>query len=218
MNRYEELVSLFMDGEPTPAELDELSALLSQDPDLARDFRNQLILWESFAQQVTPERSSLAFEEAMKVRLRVEQDGAAFSESTTKRILAFRRARFRGLILAAAALVVIALGLFHFSRDRTVDLNRKTGIPVPKEVVVVGEAVCTHCTLHREGRHQKAVRYADGRGETQLLFLERRPELRTHTGRFCGGPTRVEIHGETREVEGVPLLAVSSLHYSGENP
>ena len=57
MSRYEELLSLYLDGEPTKADLDELAELLKADPELARKFREELVVWEHYSQSVAPERS-----------------------------------------------------------------------------------------------------------------------------------------------------------------
>jgi anti-sigma factor RsiW len=213
MTRYDELLSLYLDGEPSEQELDELVELLKADDALAKDFREQLIVWEHYSQSVAPERSFRAFEEAMKVRLRAEIDARSFQKATRKRIRTTRILRFAVPIAAVAAVLSLMIGVFWSKDSAPVNLNQASVIPVMQSVEVQGESVCTVCTLHHEGSHSKAIRFTDGAGETQVLLLENDPELRSHTGKFCGGPNHVHVHGETHEAEGAPLLAVSELKY-----
>src|SRR5688572_31527643 len=81
--RYQELLERLLEGELSGAEAEELADGLREWPELRRDLRSHLVLWELWSQQHTPERSSDAFLNAWKTRLRVEREDAdAFAEAT----------------------------------------------------------------------------------------------------------------------------------------
>src|SRR5687767_8704651 len=85
--RYQELLGRLLEGELSDAEAEELAAGLKERPELQRDLRSHLVLWEFWSQQHTPERSSDAFLNAWKTRLRVErEDIDTFAEVTRSRI------------------------------------------------------------------------------------------------------------------------------------
>jgi hypothetical protein len=85
--RYQELLGRLLEGELSDAESEELAAGLKERPEMRRDLRSHLVLWELWSQQHTPERSSEAFLNAWKTRLRVEREDAdAFAEAIRTRI------------------------------------------------------------------------------------------------------------------------------------
>ena len=85
--RYQELLGRLLEGELSDAEAGELAAGLKEQPELQRELRSHLVLWELWSQQHTPERSADAFLNAWKTRLRVEsEDADAFAEAMRLRI------------------------------------------------------------------------------------------------------------------------------------
>ncbi len=212
MKRYEELVSLYLDGEPTQAELDELFALMQENPDLAIDMRQRLILWEALSQEIAPERSAEAFSAAFETRQKAEKDAGQFSLSAIEKLKPKRLPMVLAPLLAIAAVVAL-MCIFYLIRPRVEGPNFVVLDARAHFVAIQGECVCTNCTLHQEGRHSKAIRYADAKGEFQLIMVKQDPELRSHTKHFCGGPTPVLVQGNLEEEEGQKLLAVAMLDY-----
>lgn len=208
MNRYEELLSLYLDGEPSEAEFTELADLLKADENLARQFREELLIWEIWSQETAPERSAEAFLAGLHTRLRAEDDAPAFELSVTKQ-LKQRRNPFRWRpIIAIAALLVILLSLSHFFNPA--DIN--TGLVATAEaghVQIQGECVCLHCTLKKADRCCKAVRYIDAEGNKQIIRLVRDPQWRKYNKCFCKGPTPVKIEGKLVEENGEQMLAAT---------
>lgn len=211
MKRYEELVSLLMDGEPTEDELHELEQLLKQDPELADDLRQQLVIWERWSHEVAPERSVDSFVAAFHTRLKAEQDGNRFSESAIKRIKRRPFSITLAPLLAIAAAIVLMCTLYLLKIDEDESPNYVVIDELAQLVSIKGECVCTSCTLGIEGGHRKAIRFADAKGGEQLIMVQRNPELRQHTKHFCGGPTPVLVEGNLVDQEGQDLLAVASI-------
>ena len=213
MTRYEELVSLYMDGEPTQAELNELCGMLREDPELAKDLRDQLILWEAWSQEVAPERSVEAFMAAMQTRRKAERDAGQFSRSAIEKL----KPRPRQLLFAPALAIAAAVAfmcIFYLIRPTVEENPNFTVLDARAQFVAIqGECVCTQCTLHQEGGHNKAIRYADAKGEFHLVMVQRDPKLRPHTKHFCGGPTPVLVKGNLIEEAGQDQLAVAILDY-----
>ena len=121
--------------------------------------------------------------------------------------------RFIPPAIAAVLVVALVIWFTQAGYPPTVNLNQASVIPLSQSVSVRGESVCTKCTLHLEGPHNKAIRFADATGEVQVLLLRNNPDLRQHTGNFCGGPKKVHVEGETLQEGGIPLLAVSTLEF-----
>jgi len=209
MTRYEELVSLYFDGEPDDVQLEELALLLRNDKNLAKDFREQLIIWEAWSQEVAPERSSESFIAALSTRLRAEEDANDFNKAATQRLNARRKIRFLRPILAAAALLAVALSFLWLRSERTTFIKELS----EHKVSITGECICTRCTLKIKGGHKPAIRFANANGEIQILRIERSPEVMEHGASFCGGPTPAVIEGEMVERKGLTLLAVSSFTF-----
>ncbi|WP_372798154.1 anti-sigma factor [Pontiella sp.] len=210
MTRYEELLSLYLDGEPTEAELNELADLLKADAALAENFRSELLIWDAWSQAQAPERSGEAFLAGLHTRLRAEQDAPEFERSVTDRLRERKRPVLLRPMLAMAAVlaVLLSFGLFF----NPADVN--TGLVSSAEaahVTIRGECVCLRCTLHNAERCFKAVRYTDELGEEHLIRLVRDPGLIQYNKCFCKGPTRVLIEGEIVVENGERMLLATSL-------
>jgi len=210
MTRYQEQLSLFMYGEPTEAELNELAALLKNDEALTEHFREELLIWETWSQENAPERSADAFLAGFRTRFRAEEDAPEFELSVIKHLKERKNPFLWQPIIAIAAVLIILLSLGYFFNPA--DIN--TGL-VPSAqagmVQIQGECVCMHCTLAMTDRCSKAVRYIGADGKTRIIRLVRNPDLRQYNACFCKGPTLVKIEGKLVEENGVKLLAASSI-------
>ncbi len=218
MTRYDELVSLFFDGEPSDAELDEISAMLSDDRERAKDFQQQLLIWEAWSQETAPERSAEAFVAAFHTRLRAEEDASDFELAVTKQLKERKNPFLFQPVFAIAAVLIILLSLTVLLKptDPESQMAEQTdgAEPHTRFVSIAGECVCTHCTLKMEGKHNKAIRYADANGTVQIMLLSRNPKLRQHSRKFCGGPTPVLVKGEIVEQDGQQMLTTASLDFT----
>lgn len=202
MKRYEELVSLLIDGEPTEEELHELEQILATHPEFAEDLRQQLVIWERWSQEIAPERSADSFVAAFRTRLKAEEDANRFSKSAMKRLKPRKLPFTLAPVLAIAAAVVLMCVLYLLKIDEAANPNYVVLDAQAHLVSIKGECVCTSCTLNLEGGHNKAIRFADAKGDVQLIMVKRDPQLRPHTKHFCGGPTPVLVEGNVIEQEG----------------
>ena len=85
--RYEELLGRMLEGDLSGREAEEFAAELRANPARLRDLRRHLVLWEIWSQHQAPERSSEAFVNAWKTRLRAETEGAdVFPDSVRAQI------------------------------------------------------------------------------------------------------------------------------------
>lgn len=209
--RYQELLGRLLDDGLAGAEADEFSAGLSGDPYLRRDLRRHLVLWEIWSQHQAPERSSDAFLQAWKTRLRVEnEDPDAFPDAVRRRFKG-RQSRSMGmerlvqfiwtgvrrpasLAWAASALVLVLTAAFWLADPRSAQAV----------ITLKGEAVCTACVLHESHEHAPAVRVVAGNG-AGIYYLDRSPELTALQDYFCGGPNAATAEG-TKRVENGRLL------------
>jgi hypothetical protein len=221
MTRYDELVSLLFDAEPTDSELEELAQLLRNDERLAADFQKQLLIWDVWAQDAVPERSAKAFEASFQTRLRAEADADTFSSATAHHLQRKRRLRVLLPILAAAAMLTVMLTVFFLQDahpENTEYTNNQPAIAPTQQISIVGECVCTRCTLGIEGKHNDAIRYVDQAGQAQLVLLTRNPKLKNYKkAKFCRGPNRIYVEGEMIEENGQQLLAASSISFPKKN-
>lgn len=212
--RYQELLGRLLEGELAGAEADELSAGLSADPALRRDLRRHLALWEVWSQNQAPERSSEAFINAWKTRLRAEnEDPDAFPAAVRTRFVAHqprrtgteRLAQFiwdrrpAGLAWAASALIVGLTAALWFA-------------PWSSHAVstLEGEAVCTACVLHERNEHAPAMRVMTGTA-TNIYYLDRNPELAALQDYFCGGPNAATATGTKRTESGRLLFRATTI-------
>ena len=215
MTRYEELLSLFLDGEPSEEELTELVGLLKDQPKLAEDFTQELLIWEAWSQEHAPERSADAFLSSFHTRLRAEDDAPDFQLAVTRQIKKRKNPFIWQPLLAIAAVLVILLSVSVFFNPA--DLN--TGLISTAEaghIQIQGECVCLHCTLKMANRCKKAVRYVDENGEAHLLRLKRNELLSDYNSCFCRGPTLAIIEGEIIIENGEQMLLASSITLDNE--
>lgn len=215
MERYEELLSLYLDGEPTEVELNELTELLRADQNLAENFRQELLIWDAWSQEHAPERSGEAFLAGLHTRLRAEQDASAFELSVTNKIKERKNKFLIQPILAIAAVLVILLSVSYFLNPA--DIN--TALVSTAEaghVRIQGECVCMKCTLQKATRCGKAVRYLDESGKENLIRLVRNSELKRYNKCFCKGPTPVLIEGQIVVENGEKMLLATSLIVENE--
>lgn len=206
--RYEELVHRLLDDDLSATEADELAAWVRGRPELRRDLRHHLQLWELWAQQHAAERSPEAFLAAVRTRLRAEQGGEDFLRSLKQRlarhadsgppgcaVVAWKRfagawkGRFAGIARAAAALLVMA-GILWLAAPRPA-----------LATTLRGEAVCPACVLHQGEKHLPAIRV--GRGETaRVYYLKLNAAVAGLQDRFCSGPTPIEATGHEKRAIG----------------
>ena len=214
--RYQELLGRLLEGELSGTEAEELAAGLRERPELRRDLRSHLVLWELWSQQHMPERSSGAFLNAWKTRLRVEREGAdAFPEAMRARIGVPLRTgtigffvrffigairRPKGMAWAASVLIAISAAVLWFAQARSAQAV----------MVLKGEAVCTACVLHESQEHAPALRVIAG-GSTNIYYLNRSPALATLQGYFCNGPTAATVEGKAKTKEGKRLFQATAV-------
>jgi hypothetical protein len=215
--RYQELLGRLLEGELSDTEAEQLAAGLKERPELQRDLRSHLVLWEFWSQQHTPERSSDAFLNAWNTRLRVEREDAdAFSEAMRTRIGAplprtgaiqfFVRSvlgairRPKGMAWAASLLIAISLALLWFAGARSAQAV----------TVLKGEAVCTACVLRETQDHAPALRVVAG-PSTNIYYLDRNPAVTPLQGYFCNGPTAATAEGKARTEEGRRLFQATTV-------
>jgi hypothetical protein len=199
------------------AEAEELAAGLRARPEFRRDLRSHLVLWELWSQQHLPERSSEAFFNAWKTRLRVEgEDAEAFAETMRTRIgaphlrtgaieslvrfLLGAIRRPKGMAWAASVLIVISASILWLAGTRSAQAV----------TVLKGEAVCTACVLHETQEHAPALRVIAG-PSTNIYYLDRSPAIAVLQGYFCGGPTAATAEGKARTEEGRRLFQAATV-------
>jgi hypothetical protein len=215
--RYQQLLERLLESQLSTAETEELAAGLRERPELRRDLRSHLLLWDLWSQQHTPERSSDAFLNAWKTRLRVEREDAdAFAEAMGTRISAphlrtgaiefFVRSflgairRPKGMALAASVLIAISAAVLWFAGARSAQAI----------TVLKGEAVCTACVLHEIEDHAPAFRVVVG-PSTNIYYLDRSPAVATLQGYFCSGPTAATVEGKARTKEGRRMFHATTI-------
>ncbi len=114
-DRYEELSSLYLDRSIDADGAEELSQLVRGSRDLMRDFKKRLLVAEMLVQDMDPTRSGQAFMDGLATRMRAESDGPGFVDGIVEKVQPRRRSRvlrFLPALAAAAAAVVIGVGLF----------------------------------------------------------------------------------------------------------
>jgi hypothetical protein len=214
MNRYRELLSLYLDGEPTESELTELARLLESDTRLTENFREELFIWDVWSQETAPERSAAAFLAGLHTRLRAEADAPEFEHSVTQKL--HHRLRFGWRpILALAAGLILLLSLSYFLNPADLD-NGWISSAEAQTVHIHGECVCMHCTLNREARCRQAIRYTDEQGNVKIIGIARDPRFKKFNTCFCHGPTRALIEGEMIEENGEKILKATSITLEAE--
>jgi hypothetical protein len=227
--RYEQLLAVLLDEELPPAAAAQLLAGLCKYPQLQRELRQQLILWEAWSQQVAQERSADSFVEAWKTRALTAGESEAFSQSVMEKIgaplEAFRHRiafwkRWRPLQIAFAvfALAFLAMAGWWTQQQLT------KGEPVPAvvqlpapgpdgTVTVTGEGVCIWCVLHEANHPGPAIRVRQG-GSTRIVHLDF-PGYSYALHHFFEGGTTVTAKGILREENGQTILATRSIQVGG---
>jgi len=209
-SRYDELVAALHEDGLAAAEADELAALVRAQPELRRDLRRQLVLWELWSHQQAPERGAASFLAACRTRLRAESEGESESflaalhqrqTRETRRTPPGRRWLRGPLAFAwaaplAAALVALVIWI---AMPRTAQATTLTG-----------EAICTACMLHESHEHRPVLRIQDG-GTTRLCYLESDHPLHREIGNFCAAPVPIHATGGLRTENGRLILAVQAL-------
>lgn len=215
--RYQELLGRLLEGELADVEAEELATELKEQPELQRDLRSHLVLWELWSQQQTPERSADAFLNAWKTRVRVEsEDSDAFAEAMRPRIGAphprtggilsllrfFTGAirRPKGMAWAASLVIVTSAAVLWFSGARS----------APSVTVLKGEAVCTACVLHETPDHTPALRVFVG-PSTNIYYLDPSPTIAPLQSYFCNGPTAATAEGKARTEKGRRLFHATTV-------
>jgi len=213
LSPYDALVAALHEGDLTAAQADELAALVRTRPELRRDLRRQLALWELWAQEQAPERTAESFLAACRTRLRAESDdgSARFLEALHRRQADAARTGPTGrrwlrgpLAFAWAAPLAAAL----------VALIVWLGLPRAVQATTLhGEAVCAACTLHEPHaahEHQPVLRIREG-GTERLCYLESERPLYPEIGDYCERPVPIDATGGLRTEKGRLILAVQAL-------
>lgn len=122
--RFHELLGKLLDDALSGEEQAELCRGLERRPELKKEVRGQLALWEVWSQQVNPARSANAF--AAKWRAWEEAEQSRDAEAFTQRVMgrvgqeerrASRWRKWLPLELAAAAVVILGTLFWLRSRD-----------------------------------------------------------------------------------------------------
>jgi hypothetical protein len=213
--RYDELTARVLDDELPSPEAEELAAVLRSQPELQRDFRRQLVLWEVWSQAVAPERSTEAFVAAWQTRLAAEAGTGTFADHVHARL-----ERQSSLLVRASAVLTSAWSVLRrpaglaFTAAVAAVVTFVIWLALPHSaqamITIRGEAVCPACVLHEGHQHVPAVRVREG-GKTLIYYLERSPSLTGLQGSFCSGPTPVTVEGKPHTAGGRVLLNVSHI-------
>jgi hypothetical protein len=228
--RYHQLLSVLLDEDLWEGDADELLAGLREQPELQRDLRQHLILWDVWSQHAAEERSAEAFIEAWKTRVFAEAGAEQFSQSVLDRIGAPLAAlryrvpfwkRWRPLQIACAMLVLTFLAAAgwwaqqQFSKAKTA--REKAGLLAPfgtnQVVTISGEGVCIWCVLHETPHPGPAIRIGEG-GATKIVYLEFSAYSQAMHHYFAGGTT-VTAKGVLREEQGRLTLTTQSVEVNG---
>ncbi len=208
--RYDELVATLHEDGLSAKAADELAALVRSQPERRLDLRYQLVLWELWSQQQTPERQADSFVAACRTRLRAETEAgqASFLSALHRRLTHAERTSsarrhwlsgplaFAWAAPLAAALVALIVWIA---------LPRTTWA-----TTLSGEAVCTACNLHETHDHRPALRVQEG-DTTRVYYLEADETLVSALGNFCAAPVPADVTGDTRSTNGRLTLAVRAL-------
>ena len=226
-DRYQALLGCLLDGAISDAESEELAQMLNSEPELRRDLREHLVLWDLWAQQATLERSATSFLAAWKTRLAAEAGADEFreavrakletvapraerrtqAEASEARLVTWMAALRRpaGLAWAAAMAVVVLTGSLWLVLPRSAHAT----------VTIHGEAVCTACVLHQTHDCHPAIRVTS-EGATQIYYLDSNQAVAGMQGRFCSGPTPAVATGTTATKDGRRLFAAATVFWPGD--
>ena len=215
--RYQELLGRLLEGELSGPEAEELAAELEASHDLRRDLRRHLVLWETWSQHEAPERSSEAFVNAWRTRLRAEsEDANAFAAAVRTRLGTARQrpgainafVRFIGEAMRRPTGVTWAASLLFLG------LAAVLCFAVPRSAHAVttlsGEAVCTACVLHESHEHAPALRVIAG-ATTNVYYIVRNPAVTALQDYFCSGPVAAIAKGRARTEKGRRLFQATTV-------
>jgi hypothetical protein len=215
--RYQELLGRLFEGELSGSESEELVHALEKSPELRRDLRQHLVLWEAWSQDQLPERSAEAFIRACKTRLRVEREGAdAFTDAVRAEIQIGESSTFDDALLEPGTAwrkpEPLSQGLRGWIEGRLSSMQRRTKAawagsfamaaiagmiwtavhPSAHAMTISGEGVCRACQLHEGHQHLPAIRVVSA-GVTNIYYLE---SSQTDAGvSFCLAPRQVVAKG-----------------------
>lgn len=220
--RYEELLGKLLDGEIAAGESDELARALAASPELCKDLRAHLGLWELWSHQTQQERSENAFMDSLRTRLTAEEEGDQFTQKV-QRLLRLQpntepdedpavpswrrfiskigRPRFLawGFPLSCALVAIVLWCALPRSAQAIQGLH--------------GEVICTHCVLHEEGEHNAALRVHQ-HDTTCIYYLD---PANPSIGDFCSAPVAVIVSGKATQSGKKLRIALSSIEKIAES-
>jgi hypothetical protein len=225
--RYHQLLGRLLDGELPAPELEELARMVEARPDLQKDLRQHLELWERCSQKYAPERSPEAFCAAWHTRLRAESPDDLFSKSMGERLsdaqikvaaeprIPFWRSWLRPAPLALAAGFAVLTLVAIFAAASGGWLHRPATTPSATAgtnavVALAGESVCSTCVLHEDHRHLPAIRLKRD-GVVRVVYVEICPLATKYQAHFCGGPQPIWATGVLRTNWNREVLEVRTL-------
>jgi hypothetical protein len=201
LERYHELIGGVFDGELADGEAGELAQGLRARPEWREDLHRQLVLWELWAQAVTPERSAKAFVAAWRTRVAAEADAPEFQAAVRSRLEQEAGPHHRAAWTAVRnwwPTLRRRLDLAWMAGVAATALALVFWLAVPRSTAAVvtirGEAVCPLCVLHQGHEHLPAIRVGHG-DAAHIYYLERNAAVAGLQNRFCTGPTPVVARG-----------------------
>ena len=229
--RHQQLLEYLLDEELSPADADELLEGLRERPELQRDLRQHLILWDVWSQHAAAERSADAFVEAWKTRLRAEEGSEQFTQSLLERIGApiaafkyrvpfWKRWRPVQIAFAFFALTFLAVAGWwvpqQISKARTARENADflAQFGTNQIVTISGEGVCAWCVLNEGPPPRPAIRVKQG-GVTRIVYLKFAGFSFARHHRYFTGGTTVTVKGVLKEEKGRLIFTTRSVEVTG---
>lgn len=228
--RYEQLLAILLDEELPPGAAAQLQAGLCKYPQLQRDLRRQLLLWELWSQHAAEERSADSFVEAWKTRARTAGDSERFLKSVTERVgaplsewkyrVAFWK-RWRPLQVAFAILAVAAVAMAGWWTQQQLFKSQPAApavieLPSPGPdgmVTITGEGVCIWCVLHETNHPGPAIRLRQGNA-TRIIYLDF-PAFKNELHQYFAGGGSVTASGILTETNGRMVLETQHIEVKG---
>ena len=230
---YEQLLAVLLDEELPPGAAAQLQAGLRKHPQLQRELRRQLILWEVWSQHVAEERSADSFVEAWKTRARTAGDSERFVKSVSERLGSplstwkYRAAfwkRWRPLQVAFAVLALAAVAMAGWWTQQQIfkAMARPEMIQLPEPsadgtVTITGEGVCVLCGLHEVNHPGPALRLRKGKA-TRIVYLDFPSFFKNSMAlhRFFEGGGTVNATGVLTETNGRTVLKTQFIEVNGQ--
>jgi hypothetical protein len=231
LERYRQLLDQLLDDELSPADAKELSAILRAHPELRKEVRTQLALWDGWAQRVAPERAGEAFVESWKTRADAEEELGAFTPPVRPREffplatallqVPFWKRWLRPLPIAIGVCAVsfLAMGSWwaqqYLAQPRTSpDALAVLATGNNQIVTVAGEGVCVSCVLQESKRPGPALRLKKGE-ITKIVYVRFNGFTANFHDYFSGGKT-VRATGVLNENRGRLVLTAQTLEVDGK--